>query len=88
MDNCKKHLIDWFESDYNTCPLCELEVELVEAKKKVADAEESDRQCADCKVAYENTNERLREALALINSMILSGEKHSATSKAIVKQAL
>lgn len=33
-------------------------------------------------------NKQLREATGLLNSMILSGEKHSEKSKEIVKQAL
>jgi len=33
-------------------------------------------------------NERLRKAVALLNSMVLSGEQHSATSKTVVRAAL
>lgn len=38
--------------------------------------------------AVEQERDRLRKALALANSMILSGESHSATSKAEIEQAL
>lgn len=40
----------------------------------------------DCAVV--DDNKYLREALALANSMILSGEQHSEESKDIIEQAL
>lgn len=36
----------------------------------------------------EADNKRLKEAVGLLNSMVLSGEKHTETSKKVVDQAL
>jgi len=36
----------------------------------------------------EAENKRLKEAVGLLNSMVLSGERHSATSREVVERAL
>ena len=38
--------------------------------------------------ALQAANTRLREAVGLLNSMVLSGENHSEQSKKVVEQAL
>ena len=38
--------------------------------------------------ALRASNERLREAVALLNSMVLSGESHSDYSRQLVRDAL
>ena len=39
-------------------------------------------------VGLQSENNRLRNAVALLNSMILSGEDHSEISRAVVRDAL
>ena len=45
-------------------------------------------QLVDERNKLKNENQKLREALALTNSMILSGERHSEESKLMIDSAL
>ena len=44
--------------------------------------------CEDCHEKFQAENAKLKAAVGLLNSMVLSGERHSSVSKMVVKQVL
>jgi hypothetical protein len=59
--------------------------------EQAAEIEHQRRQVAEFDIVEDNlieSNDRLRNVVALLNSMVLSGESHSETSQRMMREAL